>query len=113
MCTRNQLYDITEKIAELSKGVFGDKLESVILYGSYARGEETSESDIDIMVLANVQREELTKYKKFFTHLTSELGLMNDVVVTVTLKDTETFNRYLDAVPFYSNVLREGISIAV
>lgn len=113
MCTRNQLYDITEKIAELSKGVFGDKLESVILYGSYARGEETSESDIDIMVLANVQREELTKYKKFFISLTSELGLMNDVVVTVTLKDTETFNRYLDAVPFYSNVMREGISIAV
>lgn len=113
MCTKNQLYDITQRIAELSKSVFADKLDMVILYGSYARGEETSDSDIDIMVLANVPREELSGYKKNFISLTSELGLMHDVVVTVTLKDTETFNRYLDAVPFYGNVKREGIRIAV
>lgn len=113
MCTRNQLYDITERIAKEAKAVFVDKLDTVLLYGSYARGEETSESDIDIMVLANVKREELSKYKKPFIALTSELGLEHDVVITVTLKDTETFNRYLDVVPFYSNVKREGIRIAV
>ena len=84
-----------------------------MLYGSYARGEETSESDIDIMVLANVPKEDLSKYKKSFISLTSKLGLMHDVVITVTLKDTETFNRYIDAVPFYSNVKKVGIKIAV
>jgi len=113
MCTRNQLFDITAKIAQLSKNIFGNKLEVVLLYGSYARGEETSESDVDIMVLANIPKEELSLYKKPFIALTSELGLMYDVVITVTLKDTETFNRYLDAVPFYSSVKREGIKIAV
>ncbi len=113
MCSKNQLYTITEKVAELSKEVFGEKLDEVLLYGSYARGDETIESDIDIMVLADVKRQELCAYKKAFTVLTSELGLMYDVVVTVTLKDTETFNRYLDAVPFYGNVKREGIRIAV
>ena len=113
MCTKNQLTDITEKVALLSKSVFGDKLDSTLLYGSYARGEQTSESDIDIMVLANVPREELSSYKKPFISLTSELGLTYDVVVTVTLKDTETFNKYLEAVPFYANVKKEGIRIAV
>lgn len=113
MCIRNQLYDITAQIAKEAKNVFDDNLDSVLLYGSYARGEETSESDIDIMVLANVPREELSKYKKSFITLTSELGLIHDIVITVTLKDTETFNRYIDAVPFYSNVKREGIKIAV
>ena len=62
MCTKNQLYDITERIADLSKNTFGEKLDSVLLYGSYARGEETSESDIDIMVLADVNKEELFSY---------------------------------------------------
>ena len=113
MCTKNQLTDITEKVAMLSKSVFGDKLDSTLLYGSYARGAQTAESDIDIMVLANVPREELSSYKKPFISLTSELGLTYDVVVTVTLKDAETFNKYLEAVPFYANVKKEGIRIAV
>ncbi len=113
MCTENQLTDITEKVALLSKSVFGDKLDSTLLYGSYARGQQNQESDIDIMVLANVPREELPSYKKPFISLSSELGLLYDVVVTVTLKDTETFNKYLEAVPFYANVKKEGIRIAV
>lgn len=112
MCTKNQLYDITERIADLSKNTFGEKLDSVLLYGSYARGEETSESDIDIMVLADVNKEELFSYKKAFTMLTSELALLYDVVITVTIKDTETFYRYIDALPFYSAVKREGVKIA-
>ncbi|MBR4050646.1 MAG: nucleotidyltransferase domain-containing protein [Clostridia bacterium] len=113
MCTKNQLYDITQKIAQLSKSVFGDKLDTVLLYGSYARNEQTSESDIDIMVLADVSRETLSSYKKPFIKLTSELGLEHDVLITVTLKDAKTFYRYLDVVPFYTNVNREGIKIAV
>lgn len=112
MCTKNQLYDITERIADLSKNTFGEKLDSVLLYGSYARGEETSESDIDIMVLADVNKEELFSYKKAFTMLTSELALLYDIVITVTIKDTETFYRYIDVLPFYSVVKREGVKIA-
>lgn len=113
MCTRNQLYDITKTIAKKAKNVFDSKLDSVLLYGSYARGDETNESDIDIMVLVDTSMEDLIAYKKIFTSLTSELGLVHDTVITVTLKDTETFNRYLNAVPFYQNVKRKGISIAV
>ena len=113
MCTKSQLTEITESVASLSKSVFGDKLDSALLYGSYARGEQTADSDIDIMVLANVPKEELSHYRKPFILLTSELGLLHDVVVTVTLKDTETFNKYLEAVPFYANVKKEGIRIAV
>lgn len=113
MCTKNQLNHITEQIALLSKSVFGEKLDSTVLYGSYARGEQTSESDIDIMILADVPAENLSIYKKPFIELTASLGLQHDTVITVTLKDTETFNRYIDAVPFYSNIKREGVEIAV
>ena len=113
MCTKNQLHDITTRIAEKSKSLFADRLDSVLLFGSYARGDNDSESDIDIMILVDISAQELSKFKKSFIMLTSELGLEYDVVVTVTLKDTATFNRYLDAVPFYGNVKREGIKIAV
>lgn len=113
MCTKNQLTYISQQVARTAKTVFGDKYDCTLLYGSYARGDYDAESDIDIMVLADVSREDLSKYKKPFIHLTSELGLEHDIVVTVTLKDSETFNKYLGVVPFYDAVKKEGIPVAV
>lgn len=113
MCTEQQIGIITKRIAELAKTVFGEKLRSVILYGSYARGDHDEESDVDIMILVNIPREELWHYKDPITELTSELGLEYDAVIVATLKDTETFDTYLGAMPFYQNVQKEGIPIAV
>lgn len=113
MCTRSHLQIITDTIAKKAKSVFNNELEAVFLYGSYARGDETDESDIDILILVDKSKEELSAYKKIFTDLTSELGLDYDTLITATLKDKETFNRYLHAVPFYNNVIKEGIRIAV
>lgn len=113
MCSKSQLSIITSKIAKCANEVFGDKLCGTLLYGSYARGDYDAESDIDIMVLADVSREELSDFKAPFISLTSELGLENDIVITVTLKDKYTFEKYLEAVPFYQTVKKEGIPIAV
>lgn len=104
---------ISQQVAHTAKTVLGDRYNCTLLYGSYARGDYDAESDIDIMVLADVPREELKKYKKPIMMLTSELGLEYNIVITVTLKDSETFNKYLGAVPFYDSVKKEGIPIAV
>lgn len=112
MCKKNELNIILNKIADLAKNTLKEKLDSAILYGSYARGDFDSESDIDIIILADIPREDIHLYKKNFISLTSELGLEYDVVITVTVKDTETFYKYLNAVPFYQNVKKEGVLIA-
>ncbi len=112
MCSENQLFVILDRIGKTASDVFGEKLNNVYLYGSYARGDQTSESDIDIIVIADVSADELYKYKKPFLTETSELGLENDIVITVTLKDLGTFRKYSDVLPFYQNVLREGVKIA-
>lgn len=49
-------------------------------------------------------------YKKPFITLSLELGLEYDVVVKITIKYSETFNKYLDVLPFYQNVKNDGIS---
>ena len=37
------------KIRQFAENLFGEKLESVILFGSYARGDSDAESDFDVM----------------------------------------------------------------
>ncbi len=112
MCTKNQLEVILQSVADFAKELLGEKLDKVILYGSYARGEQDSESDIDIMILAFIKSQEIEEYKRAFVVLSSDLGLENDVVVSINLKDSETFNKYSDVLPFYKNVMKEGIFVA-
>lgn len=44
--------------------LFGEKIECIILYGSYARGDFDLESDVDIMVLLNCNQEEIKEKRK-------------------------------------------------
>lgn len=113
MCTKNQLNIITESIAKLAKEIFGDKLRSVILYGSYARGDYDNESDIDIMILVDIPREEIRLYKEPILCRADDLGLEYNILVSPYIKDSYTFDKYLGAMPFYQNVQKEGVPIAV
>ena len=110
MCSQEQAWDILSQVSDMARTVFPNVHSEAILYGSYARGDYDSESDMDIMVLADVPRTELNRYKAPFLMLSSELGLTYDLLITITLKDQETFDRYLNAVPFYQAVRKEGIS---
>ena len=112
MCSQLQTREILTQVADMAKAVFPGRNSETILYGSYARGDYDRDSDVDIMVLADVPHTDLGRYKAPFLRLSSELGLANDVLITITLKDRETFDRYLNAVPFYQAVRREGITVA-
>lgn len=113
MCDRDQLNRILAAIARYSRDAFGDKLEAVILYGSYARGDYTPESDIDVMVLVDMDREALMQYRREYAELTSRLSLEDDDCTTISLllESRDHLNRWLSAIPFYQNVMREGVEV--
>ena len=112
MCTRIILNEITDKVVETVRHSLGDKLDRVILYGSYARGDFDGESDIDIMVLADIPAVDADKLDMHLTRFTNRLGLEYDIVVSLFVKDSETFNKFLPADPFYQNVLRDGVLLS-
>jgi len=109
MCTKITLDEVTKKVVEMVSDRLGNKLDSVILYGSYARGDFDGESDIDIMVLANIPKEDADHLDMQLTRFASRLGLENDIVVSLFVKDCETFYKFLPADPFYQNVMRDGV----
>ena len=109
MLNPQQLNEIVGTIARQAKSILGDALEQVILYGSYARRDYSSDSDVDVLLLANLPACNLSLYRTKINRLASRLSLDYDIIVSVTLKDTETFRRYQNDLPFYSNVIREGV----
>ena len=113
MCSKSELQIILSEIAKTARETFGEHLDSVILYGSYARGDYTPNSDVDMMILVKgIAPKDLWRYKKPIIKAESELGLQYDLVISSTIKDIETFNMYLDVLPFYQNVMKEGIKVA-
>lgn len=112
MCTQPQLYAILQAIYQKAVGEFDDKLDAVILYGSYARGDYDEESDIDVMVRVKLPKEELVRYRRMFSHLGSDLGLTHDIMVSIHLQDFDTFEQFKNDLPFYQNVLRDGVLVS-
>ena len=106
--------EMSAALAEIRDGLsvlFGAKLEKVLLYGSYARGEQDDESDVDILAVVNLPVEALDEYESPVLDLAVGLGLRYDALFSVLLQDAATFRKYNRVMPFFVNVLREGISL--
>ena len=113
MCSVNQLQLITKEIAKLSADILKEKLDSVILYGSYARGDYDEESDIDMMILAEVPVSECWQYTQTIADKMTDMELLYDIIISVHVVSSPVFKQYMNDLPFYRNVDREGIRIAV
>jgi len=73
---------ILEEVKFKVKSLYGDKLKSVILYGSYARGEEKQKSDIDIAVILKGDFE-LFKEIDRIIDVTYDIGLNYSVLLSI------------------------------
>ena len=112
MCTQTMLNNILQKFEEKTIAVFGEKLVSIVLFGSYARGDFDEESDIDILILADMPSEELVNYRGHIDTLCGDLLWEYGIVVSAIEKDIETYNKYSNILPFYKNIEQEGVKIA-
>ena len=111
MCTRNQAEEILHSVYHACSPIFGC-IHDAYLYGSYARGDFNPESDIDILLTVDLEQAEIAKHRNDVAKVTSRLSLEHDITVSVTVKPLEQFRRYQTALPYYRNVVREGIRYA-
>ncbi len=51
--------EVLEQFIQQVKENHGAKIKKIILFGSYARGEATAESDIDVLIVGDVTLDEL------------------------------------------------------
>ncbi len=111
MQTKGKVQVITTSVMESVFTLLSDKLYKVVLYGSYARGDYTPESDIDIMIVLNCPKEEVLSYRKEISRLSSRIGLEHDIMVSILLRDKESFENGKKILPFYQNIMKDGVEL--
>lgn len=111
MCTEIQIDNITKAMAQEYRNVYGNDIVDILLFGSYARGDFDSESDIDIVAIVRGNREPLQKKLKLLWDASADIGLENDVIVSPTVIPYEEFIKHKSILPYYKNIEKEGIKI--
>lgn len=111
MCTRAQLKDIASQLVDVYRNIYGDDIVEILLYGSYARNEETDQSDVDIVAIVKGNRLDLQKKLKIVWDISADIGLENDVVVSPTVVPFDEFEKYREILPYYMNIEKEEIKV--
>lgn len=102
---------ITELCGKIALLFPQEKIEA-ILFGSYARGDADSGSDIDVLLLVDASRQDISNRNWQIGDLAAELLLNYGVVVSPIVENREYFRRNLELFPFYRSVEREGVRIS-
>jgi predicted nucleotidyltransferase len=106
--TKAQIALITNTVAKAARAELGDRLTDVILYGSYARGDYKDWSDIDIMIVVQADDYEVNQIKELLTEALWDLIYATNLLLSIVVVSVTRYEQYKSALPFYTNVAREG-----
>ncbi len=99
------------KYREAVAQILGNRLIKMVLYGSYARGDFRQDSDVDIMILADVKPEELSVYADKIYDITYDFEMEHGVEMNPLIQNIQTYERWKNVYPFFMNVERDGIAV--
>ncbi len=100
----------TKAVAQLKDKLvkeLGDKIESIVLYGSVAKNTAHEDSDIDILI---VTRDEDKRLYDRISKIRTKIDLDNNTVTTLVNVSIEEVERYAKlGSPFIKSVAQEGV----
>ena len=109
MCDKNKLKMVTDDTVKAILSV-SKNIEKIILFGSQARGDSSIGSDIDILVVVDIPKEQLSEIKKKMRNLASDISLEQDEVVSLVISDKHEYDTMANTL-FYRNVARDGVEL--
>ena len=108
----NKINDILSEYVEGLIKIIGKDLKKVILYGSYARGEQDKNgeiSDIDIMILVSLDDNEIKEKKKKVLDYSYDLDLEYNILLSPIIENIENYKNRKRYMSFYKNIESEGV----
>ena len=108
---QNRIDDIINQFILEISNLLGNRLKKVILYGSYARGDYDKNSDVDIMILTDLNDKEIIKYRMKVRDIACDIELDNDIIISPLVRNIDRYNERINVVPFYMNIQKEGVVV--
>lgn len=102
---------LLEIYVENVRKLYGNHLRKVILYGSYARGDNGPDPDIDLMILVDLLDTEIQQKGHRLSDITFDYNFEYDLGIMPIVKNQDHFTKWLRAYPFYHNIHKEGVEI--
>lgn len=94
---------------DLAKQAYKERLEKVILFGSYARKTQSDESDLDLLIVLNDNEVKFGRESRTLSSIVTKVAVENDVWVSP--KPT-SLHKYLNSqLPLFENIKKEGIIV--
>src|SRR5438067_1533594 len=104
-----QNIDIINEAQAALKNMYGDRLAKIILYGSYARGEQTAESDIDLLVVLTDNEVAAGEEIRFINKSLFPMGFSHNITLSAHPISAQ---RYKTGVSFFlTRVREEGLEL--
>ncbi len=100
---------LLNEYVDIIRQVYGEHVKKVILYGSYARGDQTEDSDIDIMILLDVPEHEAKPYQRKLFDATFDFNMEKEIDINPVIHNEMIFDKWVDSYPFFGNINREGV----
>ena len=101
--------DLLKDYIEIVLDIYGKDVKKIILYGSYARGDNKIDSDIDIMILLDIQESQAADYQHELSAATFDYNLDNDLDINPIVQSEKIYNKWVGVYPFFKNVESEGV----
>ncbi len=100
--------EVVDKISQLIHQVEPTAL--AILYGSEARGDARSDSDIDVLILLDGDKRDL-KREDYLSGELYEIELASGITISPMIMLRKKWEQRPFKTPFYINVMNEGVRI--
>lgn len=91
--------------------IYGSAVKKIMLYGSYARGDFDYSSDVDILVLVNLDDNEIRDRKTDLADYTFDVEMEYGIVFSPVVANIKMYYHCIDILPFYRNIRDEGVKL--
>ena len=100
--------EICRRVVAAYRKAYGDDIEAIYLYGSYARGDFDEDSDIDFAAIVKGDTVDIGKKRDQVWNDTVRMDLELNVVSSPMVVSSKIFEEYKHDAGYYGSIFKEG-----
>ena len=108
----SSIHDILENFTDGVRQILGKSLVKIVLYGSYARGDASNQSDIDVIILVDLSDKQIKLVENQIYDLAFDIELETGKDISPIIKNIHQYEYWQEDLPFYRNIRDEGVTVA-